>query len=161
MSNDTLSASTDYIDAYVDNTGTMFFSDASALVHSTGESINSPSSPIDAQLVISDVVGTVDYSSGIYFSWAITAQLKFRAIAAGVSFTNCQTSTFTINISGDHAAGATSSSFTIPSLSGTACNSHGSEINTKLGLGFSGATLNLTKWGAENTATSLPLTGSP
>ena len=135
-------------------------------MHSTGESINSPSAPIDAQLVISDVSGTVDYSSGSpAFSWAITAQLKFRALAAGVQFTNCQTSTFTINISGDYTAGATSSSFTIPSLSGTstgACNSHASEINTKLGLGVSGASLYLIKWDGKNTDGTMPvlLTGS-
>lgn len=158
------SSNPEFIDAYVDSNGDVSYSTSFFGTYPSAQTIGSAGTVIDVQVVVTDVTGIVDFSSGIFFDWEITAQLRFRSIgASGVTTSNCRTASFTINIDGDFMSGADSAAFTIPALSGTgtgACNGHSTEINLDFDLGSSGAVLTLNKWGGFNTDTGDPLTGS-
>lgn len=87
----------------------------------------------------------------------MTAKAQFYDMTDGISTANCQTAAFTINVSGNWG-NTTSTSFTIPSLSGSgtgACNGLASSVNSAVGLGSSGATLTLYKFSAFNGTTAL------
>lgn len=115
---------------------------------------------IDAQLFITDIAGTIDMSTGAKLTWTITAYMRFRSTSMSptIPVGTCNTSSFTINISGDFVLNTYSSPFTIPTATG--CNGHAAEINSDFGLGNPGAKLRIGKWSAENTDTGLPLFGS-
>ena len=122
--------------------------------------------PVQAKLNILGVTGSINLTTAWAFTWSITAQVEFRASAAGVTLANCITPSFSISISGDyHGSGgiATSTPFTIPALSGSgtgACNGHATNINGDLLLGSAGATLQITKWEGINILSGQPLDGS-
>jgi hypothetical protein len=148
-----------YFTADTDSAGNMGFVGSTMQAIPTNALVNSHT--VSVRLVFTDVVGTTDLS-GTHpnISWAMTAKAQFVDATDGISTLNCQTGTFTISITGDWG-NTTSSAFTIPALSGSgsgACNGWSSAVNTALGLGTSGATLTLYKFGAYNGTT--PLFGS-
>lgn len=158
------SANPEFIDGFADSNGDFFYNTSFFDIYATTQTIGVTGTPIEVQIVVSDVTGTVDFTTGDELDWQITAQLRFRATGlANVQFSTCRTSTFTIDINGDFVDGINSTAFTIPALSGSgagACNGHATEINLDFALGSSGASLFLNKWGARNQDTGLPLTGS-
>ncbi len=116
-------------------------------------------------MVISNVVGTTDCSSSTNGSacevdWDLTASLWFDG--GIVDEASCQTSEFTISITGTWED-TISADFTIPNLSGVtpqSCSSLASFMNMYWGFGGSGATLSLYKYETDTFAGG-PLVGSP
>ena len=81
-------------------------------------------------------------------SWTITGHVAFSASGV-VSEGSCKTSSFSVSFSGGYFSGTDSSTFTVPSLSGSgtqACSSHASTINSDLALGGAGAKLHFNKF---------------
>lgn len=111
----------------------------------TNETVNGH--VLSIELLFTDVSGTTDLSGAMPdIDWTMTAKAPFDDPADGASTFNGQTGTFTISISGDWGD-TTSSAFTIPALS-SGCSGLASDIDAALGLGKSGATLTLYKFGA-------------
>ena len=152
-------ASTNFFTADIDSPGNTAWTGSSMSAVPTNANLSG--SPIFVRLQFTDVVGTTDLSgTSPNINWVMTAKAQFVEAASGITTVNCQTSTFTINVSGNWG-NTTSTAFTIPSLSGTgsgACNTHAAAVNSALGLGSSGAALTLYKFSAYNGMT--PLTGS-
>lgn len=149
-----------WFQADVDSSGIMYFDGET--MQFTETTYNVGTNPLYVQLFITDVSGTTDMSSGhSNIHWVISAEAHFKDTPDGITQTTCKTSGFKMSIIGDWA-GATSSSFKIPALSGAsgACNGYGSAINTALGLGTSGATVELYKFNGDNATSGLALTGS-
>lgn len=160
-----IEGSTEEFETYVYSTGDLDFTSASMPFSPTTQTVGPSSAPVEMQLHITDVSGTVDLSSGIYFDWTITAEVWFRAPAASVSASKCRTESFAIEVTGDWAAGAISDGFQIPALTGTGngvCNGYAAELNAKFQLGNIGdfSKIDINKWVAENEVSGLPLTGS-
>jgi hypothetical protein len=152
-------ASSNFFTADTDSSGNMSFGGSSMSSVPTNATLGI--NTISVRLQFTDVVGTTDLSGAVpNINWVMTAKAQFVDAADGISTVNCQTSTFTIYVSGNWG-NTTSTAFTIPSLSGSgsgACNAHAAGVNSALGLGSSGATLTLYKFGAYNGTT--PLQGS-
>lgn len=154
-------ASSNYFTADTDSSGNMSFDGSSMSAVPTNAFLGANN--IYVRLQFTDVQGTTDLSGALpNINWVMTAKAQFVDAADGISTVNCQTSTFTINVSGNWG-NTTSTAFTIPSLSGSgsgACNTHAAGVSSALGLGSSGATLTLYKFSAFNGTTGLALHGS-
>lgn len=154
-----LSAGPSFFTADTDSAGNMGFDGSTMIQVPTNASLGP--NMISVKLLFTDVSGTTDLS-GLHpnINWTMTAKAQFADAADGISTLNCQTSAFSISVSGNWG-NTTSASFTIPALSGSgsgSCNGLSAGVNSALGLGSSGATLTLYKFQAYNGVN--PLVGS-
>jgi hypothetical protein len=142
--------------ADTDSAGDMSFDGSNMQIVPTNATVNGHT--LNVRLHFTDVTGNTDLSGASPdITWAMFAKMEFDDSSDGITVTNCHTTTFEIDVSGNWND-TTSSSFTISSLS-SGCNGWASAINTALGLGSSGATLTLYKFTAFNNL-GQPLTGS-
>lgn len=122
------------------------FDSAIGIAHPTSF-VLSGTTPLKAKIVFDDVSGSVDFGAqDAHFT--ITAHVAFSASGL-VSEGSCKTSTFTISFAGHYWAGDDSSTFTVPTLSGSgsqACGGFASTINSDLSLGGSAALLHFNKF---------------
>jgi hypothetical protein len=126
--------------------GITAFDATNSVLHPTAQTFGGVT--IQARVVIENVTGSVDFINTIG-NWSLTAHVAFSATG---NFTegSCKTSSFTITLtSGDYNGGATSSAFTVPSLSGSgsqACSTHSAAVNTAFSLGGTNARLHFNKF---------------
>lgn len=145
--------------AQVDSAGNLTFLSASIPYLPSVELIGAV--PVEVQLVIEDITGTVNFASGDSIAWMVTARLAFQT--SSVSGDTCRTDTFTFELVGELTGGA-NKDFFVPVLTGSgtgACNGYAAEINADFNLGtYSAGEILIDKWSAINALTLAPLIGS-
>ncbi|MBZ0232482.1 MAG: hypothetical protein K8M05_09160 [Deltaproteobacteria bacterium] len=134
-------------DADVDANGDLTaFISAQNYAHNTAQTVGM-SVTVKAKFVIEDVIGSVDFVNETSY-WEITGHVRFSASGL-VSEGSCRTTSFVVVFNGGWNAGTDSSTFTIPSLSGSgaqACSTYASELNSDFALGGAGAKLHFNKF---------------
>ena len=149
-------------EAYADSFGNITFNQHTMQFHATNQTVGPMGTPVEVQLFINDITGTINLAGGVSINLTFLAHYRFRAAAAGVTAGNCRTGAFTTTITGSWA-NTTSASFTPPALTGTgtgACNGYSANVNADFALGSSGARISMYKFSARNISTGVPLTGS-
>jgi hypothetical protein len=143
-----------YFRANVDGSGNMTFHDSDMNLVPTDVTLTNV---VKVRLTFTGLTGTTDLAGSPDVDWTMTAYATFTNQHDGITEANCQTGSFTIDVSGDWLD-VDSDTFTIPAFTSTQCNNHGTLMNALFGLGTDGAVLSLYKFSGWNGANQL--TGS-